>query len=94
MDKLSQEALGQKVTDIPKKDSAQWKRNESLINKSPELRRIRDIQQGFNPSSSISSGIPDEQYKSNYDKIQWDRSKDKPKAKFRTKINGKYIDEE
>jgi hypothetical protein len=94
MDKLTKEALGQKISNNPEKGSSQWKRNESIIAKTPQLRRMRDIQQGFNPSSSISSGIPDEQYKSNYDKIQWNKSEDKPKPKFRVKINGVYQDEE
>jgi hypothetical protein len=89
MDKLTHEALGQKVTDIPKKDSAQWKRNESIIANTPQLRRMRDIQQGFKPSSSIhSAGFGD-----NYDKIDFS-NKDKTKKGYRVKVNGKYVDEE
>ena len=93
MDKLSPEALGQKVTDIPKKDSAQWRKNESIIAKNPQLRRMRDIQQGFKPGTGISSGVNDAQYKAGYDQIEWNTDP-KQKKSFRVKINGKYQDEE
>ncbi len=81
-------------SNIPKKESKQWKRNESIIAKNPQLRRMRDIQQGFNPSSSINTGVVDQQYKDNYDKIQWGSKEDKPKPLFRTKVNGRYTDNE
>ena len=89
MDKLSSEALGQKVTDIPKKNSAQWKRNESIIAKNPQLRRMRDIQQGFKPTSSITSaGFGDA-----YDQIDWSK-KDNKKKSYKVKVNGRYIDDD
>lgn len=75
-----------------KKGSSTWKKNESIIAKNPFLRKMRDQSEGLSSSSAINTGVNDEQYKSNYDKIEW--SKDKPKPKFRTKVNGKYIDEE
>jgi len=76
MDKLSPEALGQKVTNIPKKDSAQWRKNESIIAKNPQLRRMRDIQQGFKPTG-ISSGINDQAYKDGWERIFGNKNKDK-----------------
>ena len=85
---------GKQVTKIPTKESKQWKKNESMIAKSPTLRRMRDIQQGFNPSSAITSGVVDQQYKDNYDKIQWAKPEEKEKPKFRIKVNGRYTDEE
>ena len=89
MDKLSSEALGQKVTDIPKKNSAQWKRNESIIAKNPQLRRMRDIQQGFKPTSGITSaGFGDA-----YDQIDWGK-KDNKKKSYKVKVNGRYIDDD
>ena len=89
MDKLSGEALGQKVTNIPKKESREWKRNESIIAKNPQLRRMRDIQQGFAPSSGIrAAGFGD-----NYDNIDFSK-KDNTKKGYRVKVNGKYVDEE
>ena len=77
-----------------KKNSSDWKKTEKTITKNPTLRRIRDISEGFKPGSTISTGVNDEQYKDNYDKIKWNKSEDKPKPKFRIKINGKYQDEE
>ena len=77
----------------PDKKTSQWKKNESIIAKNPFLRAQRDKTQGFAPSSAINSGVNDEQYKENYDKINWSKDK-KTKPKFRIKINGKYVDEE
>mgnify|MGYP003138514579 CR=1 FL=1 len=87
--KLSSEALGQKITNIPSKESSQWKKNESLIAKNPTLRRMRDIQQGFKPSSGIvSAGFGD-----NYDKIDFSKQENKKKG-YKVKINGRYIDDD
>lgn len=82
---------------IPKKGSSQWKKNEKLIASNPVLRAARDGAEGFKPSSGISSFDNSEEYKANFDKIDWSKGKkdeSKPKPKFRTKINGKYTDEE
>ena len=75
MDKLSSEALGQKVTDIPKKESAQWKKNESIIAKNPQLKRMRDIQQGFKPSSTIRVADNSQAYKDGWDRIFGNKDK-------------------
>lgn len=63
---------------------------EKLIGKSKELKKIRSIKDGM-AYSEINSGVNDQQYKDNYDKIDWGKSKVKPK--FRTKINGVYQDD-
>lgn len=76
-----------------KKNSSDWKKVEKVITKDPQLRRARDISQGFTPGSTITTGVNDEQYKDNYDKIKWNKEK-KEKPKFRIKINGVYQDEE
>lgn len=80
----------------PKKGSDQWKKNEKLINTNPTLRAARDHSEGFKKGSGISTGVNDEQYKAGYDKIDWNKGKkeDKPKPKFRYKINGVYQDEQ
>lgn len=77
----------------PDKKTSQWKKNESIIAKNPFLRAQRDKKEGLGTSSAINSGVNDEQYKENYDKIKWSKDK-KEKPKFRIKINGKYQDEE
>lgn len=65
---------------------------EKFIDKSPELKKVRSIKDGMS-YSEINSGVNDQQYKDNYDKIKWTKDK-KTKPKFRVKVNGKYIDEE
>ena len=84
--------MSEDKTNIPKKNSRNWTKNESIIAKNPVLRAARDKTEGFKPSSGITTGANDEQYKAGYDKINW--SKDKPKPSFRVKVNGKYLDEE
>jgi len=76
----------------PKKGSKQWKKNESIISKHPVLRAARDQSEGLGSSSIINTGVNDEQYKAGYDKIEW--NKDKPKPKFKVRINGVLQDNE
>ena len=76
----------------PKKNSKQWIKNEKLITNDPVLRRARDTAEGFKPGSGITTGATDQQYKDNYDKINWSK-KDTPKKAFRVKINGVYQDD-
>ena len=78
----------------PEKNTRTWVKNEKLIAKNPVLRNARDKAEGFKPSSGITTGVNDQQYKDGYDKIDWNSNKDKPKPKFRVKINGVYQDEE
>ena len=61
------------------------------IDKSPELKKIRSIKDGMQ-YSEINTGVNDQQYKDNYDKIKW--NKDKPKPKFKVRVNGKVINDE
>lgn len=58
--------------DIPEKNSAQWRKNESIIAKTPMLRAARDQAEGFNPNSGstgTSGWTPSQAYKDNYDAI-------------------------
>jgi len=73
----------------PDKKTSQWKKNESIIAKNPFLRAQRDKKEGLSASSTINTGVNDEQYKQGYDKIEW--RKDKPKPKFKMRINGKVV---
>ena len=59
----------------PKKGSSQWKKNESIIAKNPLLRGVRDHAEGFKKGSGIVSGDNSQQYKDNYDKINWSKGK-------------------
>jgi len=76
----------------PEKGSSAWKKNEKTIASNPALRQLRDIQQGFKPSSGISSFDNSPEYKENFDKIDWGTKDETPKN-YRVKINGKYTDE-
>lgn len=77
----------------PKKGSSQWKKNESLIAKNPTLRAARDRAEGFKPGSGISSADNSQEYKDNYDKIDWGKRDETPR-KFKVKINGVYQDKD
>ena len=80
---------------IPEKNSKQWIKNEKLIAKNPVLRGARDTAEGFKPSSGITTGADvSQQYKDNYDKIDFSRRDPKEKKGFRVKINGRYVDED
>jgi hypothetical protein len=85
------------MDDFTKKSTERFDKNivrqaEKFIDKSPELKKVRSIKDGMS-YSEINSGVNDQQYKDNYDKIKWTKDK-KTKPKFRVKVNGKYIDEE
>ena len=71
-------------------DKSTVKKAERLIDKSPELKRFRSIKDGLKPSE-ITTGVNDQQYKDNYDKIKWSKNKNK-KPGFKLKINGEYVD--
>lgn len=81
-----------KWADAPKKGSKQWIKNESIIAKNSYLRSQRDKVEGFKPSSGISTGVNDEQYKAGYDQINWGKKDPNIKPKFKIKINGVYVD--
>lgn len=54
----------------PEKGSAQWKRNEKIINENPFLRSVRDKSEGFSGKSTSTGGwTPTQAYKDNYDAI-------------------------
>jgi len=61
------------------------------IDKSPELKKIRSIKDGMS-YSEINTGVNDQQYKDNYDKIEWGKNKTKPS--FKVRVNGKVINDE
>ena len=58
---------------VPEKGTAQWRKNEKMINENPVLKKARDIQQGLTTRGDITLGAPSEAYKANYDKIDWSK---------------------
>jgi len=71
---------------MSKNKDKQWIANEKIIAKDPVLRGARDTAEGFKPSSGITTGSNDAEYKAGYDKIKWNA--DKPKPKFKVRVNG------
>jgi len=67
------------------------KQAEKIIDKTPGFKEIRSIKDGMK-YSEINSGVNCQQYKDNYDKITWNT--DKPKPKFKVRVNGKVINDE
>ena len=60
--------------EIPKKNSPQWVKNESIIAKTPSLRAARDQAEGFNPNSPSRTmgsrvGGASDAYKDGWDAI-------------------------
>jgi len=57
----------------PPKNSAQWKKNEKIINETPVLKQARDISEGFSGRGSVSSGSrvggASDAYKDGWDRI-------------------------
>lgn len=65
---------------------------DNIVNKTPYLKKIKDKTEGLKYGGDINSGVPDQQYKDNYDKIDWGKKDTSIKPKYRTKINGVYQD--
>tara|TARA_R110002153_G_scaffold158317_1_gene310378 strand:+ start:83 stop:319 length:237 start_codon:yes stop_codon:yes gene_type:complete len=57
-------------------DKATVKEAVKFIDKHPELKKIRSIKDGES-YSEINSGVNSEQYKDNYDKIEWNTDPDR-----------------
>ena len=78
---------------IPKQNSAEGKRLEKMVNQTPALKKLRAQSRG-DKYSEISTGADvSEEYKANYDQIDWN-ARDKEPRSFRMKVNGRYVDDE
>jgi hypothetical protein len=55
----------------PEKNTSEWRRNEKIINDTPALKSLRDISEGFTPSSASGSRVAggSEAYKAGWDRI-------------------------
>jgi len=72
---------------VEKFDKSTIRQAEKLIDSSPELKKIRSIKDGVS-YSGISSGAVDQQYKDNYDKIEWNTNKNKKTSGYKVRVNG------
>ena len=65
---------------------------EKLVDSSPALKKIRAMKDGIK-QSDIMSGTNSQQYKDNYDQIDWGKRLVE-NTNYKVKVNGKYIDRE
>ena len=92
-EKLSEKKAHNKETH-PERGTKRYAQNEKIINQNPVLKKARDISQGFSPTSTISTGADvSQQYKDNYDKIDFKGVRSEKKG-YRVKVNGVYQDEQ
>jgi len=77
---------------LPPKNSSEGKKLEKMVYNTPFLKKMRAKSQG-EKYSDIVSADKSEEYKQNYDKIDWTHNRDQ-KKNYRVKINGKYQDED
>lgn len=76
--------------DTPDPKSSKGKQLEKIVSKNPFLRKMRAQSRG-EKASDITTGVNDQAYKDGYAKIKWTKQEDKPKPKFKTRINGVVV---
>ena len=64
-------------------------RFDNIINKTPMLKKLRDGAEGLQHRGDVISGDTSQQYKDNYDQIDWTATYNQ-KKNYRVKINGVY----
>ena len=73
----------------PDKGTSRYNQNEKIINQNSVLKKARDISQGFTHTSTITTaGDTSQQYKDNYDKIDFSKREKTEKPKFKVRVNG------
>jgi hypothetical protein len=87
----------------PEKGTKRYAQNEKIINENMALKKARDISQGIEKGDSAYSHDShgkgsatrgnSAEYKANFDKIDFSKSKSTTKKGWRVKINGVYVDE-
>lgn len=77
---------------------------KKIVDKNPKLRALKSASEGeksmFNSTSwhggkgsAPRPGTFSQEYKDNYDQIDWSKGREKKKS-YKTKINGVYVDDE
>ena len=77
---------------LPPKNSSQGKKLEKMVYQNPFLKKMRAKSHG-EKYNDIVSADNSEEYKANYDNIDWSGVRSEKKS-YRVKINGKYVDED
>tara|TARA_R100000664_G_scaffold30185_1_gene42533 strand:+ start:26 stop:256 length:231 start_codon:yes stop_codon:yes gene_type:complete len=62
-------------------DKATVRKAEKFIDASPEMRKARDIANGYRPGSGITTGVNDQAYKDGWDRIFGKKHPDKQDGK-------------
>lgn len=65
------------MSDIPEKGSAQWVRNERIINSNPALKKMRDTAEGLSSKGEQYLGAPSQEYKDGWDRIWGNKNAEK-----------------
>jgi len=76
--------------DTPNPNSSKGRALEKIVSKNPFLRKMRANSRG-EKASDITTGVNDQAYKDGYDQIKWTKPEEKPKPKFKTRINGVVV---
>lgn len=84
--------MGFKDGKLPPKNSSEGKKLEKMVYQNPYLKKMRAKSHG-EKYNDIVSADNSEEYKNNYDKINWSGIRSEKKS-YRVKVNGVYIDEE
>ena len=74
--------------DTPDPKSSKGKQLEKIVSKNPFLRKMRAQSRGEKAADITTAGDVSQQYKDNYDKIDFTKRTDSEKPKFKTHING------
>ena len=77
--------------EVPDPKSSQGKKLEKIVSHNPFLKKMRAQSRG-EKYSEIVSGDNSEEYKANYDKIDWSGVRPE-KKNYRVKVNGVYVDD-
>ena len=87
----------------PEKGTKRYSENEKIINNNSALKKARDISQGLQKPDSAYGDTShgkgsaqrgnSQEYKDNFDKIDFSKSKSTTKKGWRVKVNGVYVDE-
>ena len=84
--------MGFKDGKLPPKNSSEGKKLEKMVYQNPLLKKMRAKSHG-EKYNDIVSADNSEEYKKNYEKIDWTGLRSEKKS-YRVKVNGVYLDNE
>ena len=84
--------MGFKDGKLPPPKSSEGRKLEKMVYQNPFLKKMRAKSHG-EKYNDIVSADNSEEYKKNYEKIDWTGLRNEKKS-YRVKVNGKYINED